>query len=645
MRPADFLRGRADEVLAVLGDSDAQTREAALHALTAAVQTLQANSSDAAVAEIAEHYGRLFHEFPGAEQQPLQIEGLLTVARILFGCSSPARAAHFGRPALERARRLGRPDLHRQAANDNGVYCLKQRDFAGALALLEEAYEVSGANELEDGRLRALANMAACLQDAGYYGRAIEVNRRLLGDGAAAARGGANECEVAALGNLVHCHLARGELDEALTAGERGAALIGSGETHIDALARHQFESFFNAALLEAGRTDEARARLRQLRAEEDQAATPHTEVLFSLTQGLCEAFSGQSDIGVSRLERLLLRAQEVGWYVDDVLRALIRAHEKAGNLRRALDYVEQLTHYFGAMRTRQLHQQLAQIQQEALGELDSASHAEVLLGDQAANLRVKSFNRTVAERERTLLENWAVAVSLIDDETGRHCFRVGRLAHRMALRLGFEDARADMIEMAARLHDIGKIGINHQILLKPSMLSEAERIIIRKHPEIGAEMLSTSAHPGARLAATVAANHHEWWDGTGYPRGLKHEEIPVEARIVAIADVYDVLTTGRPHKQAWPHPMAVDELRFMGGRQFDPGLVEAFVEVVDEYVATYGKDGDEAYRAAVEDSAILKRQDNIKRLLTAPDQEPARPSSVKHPQAAKPKRTPGRRR
>jgi putative two-component system response regulator len=223
-----------------------------------------------------------------------------------------------------------------------------------------------------------------------------------------------------------------------------------------------------------------------------------------------------------------------------------------------------------------------------------------------------------VAERQRTLLENWAVAASLIDDETGRHCFRVGRLAYLMAVRLGLNRARAETVEMAGRLHDIGKIGINHQILMKPSMLTEAERIIIRKHPEIGEQMLSKSTHPGAQLAATVAATHHEWWDGTGYPKGLRHEDIPVETRIVALADVYDVLTTGRPYKQAWPHRMAVDELRFMGGRQFDPILVEVFVEMVDEYVATYGEGGDEAYRAAVQDSAILKRQRNVRRLVQA---------------------------
>ena len=617
-QPVDFLTTRVSEALAILRDSDEQTRTAAIRTLVNAVQQLPARASGPALVQAAEHYARLLRDFPGSQYRALQAEGLLGLARILFACSSPAHARQLAQPALEWARTLGQPELHRQAANDNGVYCLRQRDFAGALALLEEAYEVARANGLEDGRLRALVNMATCLQEAGYYGRAVEVNRRLLGIDTTMGSG-ALERRAATLGNLVHCHLARGELKQALECGARGAELVDARGALTSAMARHQFESFLSAALLEAGQTDLAKARLRQLRAA-SLPPTPHTEVLFALTQGLCEAFSGQSDIGISRLERLLPRAEEVGWYVDDVLRALIRAHEKAGDLKQALDYVDHLTQYFSAMRTRQLHQQLAQIQQEALGELDPAAHAEVLLGEQAASLRVRSYHQSVAERERSLLENWAVAASLIDDETGRHCFRVGRLSYLMAARVGFDAEQAELIEMAARMHDIGKIGINHQILLKPSMLTEAERIIIRKHPAIGAEMLSRSSHPGAKLAATVAATHHEWWDGTGYPNGLRHEAIPVETRIVALADVYDVLTTGRPYKKAWPHQMAVDELRFMGGRQFDPVLVEVFVALVDEYVATYGDAGDEAYRASVQDCALLRRQGSLTRLLETVD-------------------------
>jgi HD-GYP domain-containing protein (c-di-GMP phosphodiesterase class II) len=615
MEPADFFSRRVTEILAALGDADTATQRTTLSTLVDALRAQLSESADASTGDIAEHYGRLFRDVSGSEHRALQVEGLLGVAKLLFGCRSAGRAAHFARPALEWARTLGRPDLHTQAANANGVYCLRQRDFAGALALLEEAYRVSSANRLGDGRLRALVNMATCLQDAGYYGRAIQINRWILANRAPVASDLARECEAAAVGNLVHCHLARGELQQALTAGERGAELFRSADSKTNAQSRHQFESFLNAALLEAGRIDEARLRLAQLRLD-NLPTTPYTEILFSLSQGLCETFAGQADIGISRLEQLLPRAHAVGQYVDDVLRALIRAHEKAGDLQRALEYVQELTAYFAALRTQQLHEQLTQIQQEALGELDPTSHAEVLLGEQAAGLRVKNFNREVAERERTLLENWAVAASLIDDETGRHCFRVGRFAYLTAMRLGFGQARAEAIEMAGRLHDIGKIGVNHQILLKPSVLSEAERSIVRKHPAIGAEMLSKSSHPDAHLAALVAGCHQEWWDGSGYPKGLKFEQIPVEARIVALADVYDVQTAGRSYRPPRPHRLAVDELRQLAGRQFDPNLVDVFTELVNEYYLAHGEAGDDTYRCAIQDSAILRRRDSIERML-----------------------------
>ncbi|MBV8208833.1 MAG: HD-GYP domain-containing protein [Burkholderiaceae bacterium] len=612
---ADFFSARLDEILAALGDVDAQTREAALRALIDSLRGLQSKALDHTTADIADHYGRLFRDLHAPEHRPLQVEGLLLTARILFGCGSRGRAVHFARHALGWARTLGIPELHRQAANLSGAYCLKQRDFAAALTLLEEAYEVARANGLEDGRLSALGNLATCLQDAGYYEGAIEVNRGLLASEEIPSSMTGRSCVANALGNLVYCHLVRGELHDALVTGERGAKVFASLDPTFNPLARHQFECFFNAALLEAGRTEEARERLRRLR-QAQLSGNPRTEVMFALAQGLCEVFSGQSDIGISRLEKLLPRAQNADSYVDDVLRALIRAHEKAGDLRRALEYVEQLTTYFAAMRTRQLHQLLSQIQKEALAELDPQSHAEVLLGDHAADLRVKSFQQEVAARERTLLEDWAVAASLVDDETGSHCFKVGRLAYLTAARLGFDHGRSEIVEMAARLHDIGKIGISHQVLLKPSRLTEAERLIIRKHPVIGAEMLAKSSHPGAQLAALVARTHHEWWDGTGYPSGLKFEEIPVESRIVSLADAYDVLTSGRVHKRTCSHEAALEELRFMAGRQFDPELVEVFAAMVSEYVEHYGEAGDAAYRAAVEDSAILKRQGNVKRLL-----------------------------
>jgi HD-GYP domain-containing protein (c-di-GMP phosphodiesterase class II) len=615
----DFLSGRTVEVLEVLAQSDSQTHDAVLRTLIACMRDLKAKPPDESSAEAAEHYGRLLRDFPIAEQRGLRAGALLDAARILFQCGSPARAAALAQPALEWARHIGKPELLAQAANINGALRQARRDFAGALALLEEAYEVARDGGLQETRLRAMVNIATCLQDAGYYGAAIEVNERLLGSSASLASTMARECEAAALGNLVHCHLVRGELPQALTAAERGTEPLRLDTLKSNPMARHQFESFYNAALLEAGRTDEACRRLRQL-GEENPPTTPHTEILFALSRGLCETFSGQSDIGISRLERLLPKAERVGRYVDDVLRALIRAHEEAGDPQEALGFVDQLTRHFSTMHTRQLHEQLAHLQNEALGDLDPTARAEVLLTQQAADLRLASFKRSLAEDERALLENWAVASSLIEDETGRHCFRVGRFSYLMAMRLGWPESRAQAIEMAGRLHDIGKVGVNNQILLKPSMLSAAERKIVRRHPQIGVQMLSKSSHPDAPLAALVAGNHHEWWDGSGYPSGLRQQAIPLEARVVALADVYEVLTAKRAYRPLISHRAAVEQVRLMSGNQFDPQLVDTFVEVIEEYYTRHGEGGDAAYRACMRESPVLRSQDKVRRLLAEAD-------------------------
>jgi putative nucleotidyltransferase with HDIG domain len=189
-----------------------------------------------------------------------------------------------------------------------------------------------------------------------------------------------------------------------------------------------------------------------------------------------------------------------------------------------------------------------------------------------------------VAERTRDLeqarleiLERLALAAEYRDDDTQEHAWRIGRSSALLAHEIGLPDVEVELIRRAAPLHDIGKIGITDVILLKPGKLSDQEFEVIRTHTTIGAEILSGSESPLLRLAQQIALTHHERWDGRGYPVGLPGEEIPLAGRIVAVADVFDALTHERPYKVAWPVEQAVDEIVSQAGRQFDPGLVEAF--------------------------------------------------------------------
>lgn len=223
-------------------------------------------------------------------------------------------------------------------------------------------------------------------------------------------------------------------------------------------------------------------------------------------------------------------------------------------------------------------------------------------------------LEQMVAERTQEVIQSreevircLARAAECRDDITGNHVLRVGQYAHLIAKELGFDDASADLIDLAAQLHDVGKIGIPDSVLHKPGKLDPDEYDIIQRHCAIGrkiiepmgiedwgklkthtvvgAKMLNVKSSPLMMLAARIAQSHHERWDGKGYPLGLKGEDIPLEGRIVAVADVYDALSTERPYKKSLPRDECFRILEEGRGTQFDPQVLDAFFRISDEIV------------------------------------------------------------
>ncbi|HYH90282.1 MAG TPA: PAS domain S-box protein [Solirubrobacteraceae bacterium] len=193
----------------------------------------------------------------------------------------------------------------------------------------------------------------------------------------------------------------------------------------------------------------------------------------------------------------------------------------------------------------------------------------------------ITAARRTTRELEDAqfeMLARLAAAAELHDDDTGRHTHRVGELAVSIAERLGLPDPEVELIELAAALHDVGKIAIPDAVLAKRGKLTEDEYDHMKTHTTVGAQMLSGSAFALVRMAEQIAVTHHEKWDGSGYPAGLAAETIPITGRIVAVADVFDALTHVRPYKPAWSEPDAIAELKRQSGRQFDPQVLEAFL-------------------------------------------------------------------
>lgn len=198
---------------------------------------------------------------------------------------------------------------------------------------------------------------------------------------------------------------------------------------------------------------------------------------------------------------------------------------------------------------------------------------------DRAKNLEVSVSKATkdILDREHETLLRLAKAGEFRDSETGNHVIRMAKYSRFIAEALGLDEERCSMIEVAAPMHDVGKIGISDLILHKPGKLTPEEFSTMKQHTSIGHEILKDSPSKFLALGAEIALGHHEKFDGTGYPSGLKGEEIPLEARIVAVADVFDALTSERPYKKAWSNDDAINFISEQSGKHFDPQCVRAF--------------------------------------------------------------------
>jgi two-component system response regulator RpfG len=199
---------------------------------------------------------------------------------------------------------------------------------------------------------------------------------------------------------------------------------------------------------------------------------------------------------------------------------------------------------------------------------------------------QVMQATREVRIREHETLMKLAKAGEYRDEDTGNHIIRMAKYARLIAEELKLTAMECDEIEAAAPMHDIGKIGIPDQILLKPGRHDPDEQVIMRRHPLIGHGILSGSPSRYLQMGAIIALGHHEKFDGSGYPQGLAGEDIPLPARIVAVADVFDALTSNRPYKRAWSFQDALNYIQTESGKHFDPACVRAFELRIDAVAA-----------------------------------------------------------
>lgn len=400
----------------------------------------------------------------------------------------------------------------------------------------------------------------------------------------------------------------RGAL-QALNAASASAGEPKSVEDYVDVAIRNLHAT---TTFLALDNMQKAREHSLVARRAAAQAAIPRADICACIAEGLYEVHAGMTDIGLSRLTNALEKARLVRGMLRDTLIALVKAYEAVGQPDRALVYLRELLDSTrkGSQEYALAYQRLHLQNLAGLHEAQSAGPLPAFQRREAV-LRGKLAEQELLRSRLEMLERLAVAAELRDDSTGEHSYRVGKLSALLAQAYGCDEDTVFMLDLAGRLHDIGKIGVPDAILLKPGRLNSAEIQVMRAHTTVGAELLAKSNVAQMQMAEEIARFHHEWWDGTGYPTNLSGTAIPLVARITALADVFDALTHKRPYKEAWPIEDALAEIASLSGRQFDPELCTLFLKLIGELQTQHG-DLDAFLGEAARGSSFLQARSKI---------------------------------
>lgn len=427
--------------------------------------------------------------------------------------------------------------------------------------------------------------------------------------------------------NLAACHLNLDQIRQGLAAIEKAIQLSSEPKDAHSILNRVLAENFYTRLLLEINDFETAREHAKSARYFASQSKTPRADISASVAEGLTEVYSGQADVGISRLTNTLERARTLKVATREVLMALVKAFEFIGQPDRALIYLRQMleqqrsSQEQNVLKHVKLHlEQLHPAVEDESSAIRRLQTREELLEGRIAKQELTRQSQELFKARVEVMERLAVAAELRDDSTGEHSYRVGRMSSLLAKEYGCDDDTIFMIDIAARLHDIGKIGIPDGILLKPAPLNAAERDVMKTHTTIGAEVLAKSNIAHMQMAEEIARHHHEWWDGTGYPGNQSGTGIPLAARIAALADVFDALTHARPYKSAWTVDSALTEILSLRGRQFDPELTDMFLGLVGRLRREH-HDLDAFLGEAARHSPFLQAREKIRNTL---EQDPA---------------------
>ena len=486
---------------------------------------------------------------------PVAISILLDIA----AAHAPRGRAADAIPFAERAHDLAEdngllPELRRACS----IYGLLSTEIGAPSRGLEYAIKAAEiGRQIDDPMAIAVAwsNMTAALFCMGLYRETIAVALRMIRQFKDEAR-----CAVfvaGARGNMASAALALSHFALAADSARDSVVVMGVPRDAIGILNRVIAESVWMKAAIGLDQREVVDDRIAVLRGMSDAFKSPRLQLNHLLAEAAYESYAGDLTIAVAKLLELLKHTKTMPNLYRDNLALLVKAYEKAGDHGGALIYLGELVEFLREKQVVAVRASLAAIEARHATQLPGKDDVKEVIdairksrsgGPASTQQRAGATQVEVPEHEyRDAFERLAVSAEIKEDAGGRHAYRMGRLSGLLAEKLGYNAKFADEVEKGARLHDIGKLGIPDGLLLKSGQLSPSEWAVMKRHTLIGAQIIRQCSHSAFRVAEQIALCHHEKWDGTGYPNALRGEHIPVPARIVMLADVYDALTHARP--------------------------------------------------------------------------------------------------
>ncbi|GAA0497490.1 diguanylate cyclase [Deinococcus depolymerans] len=549
-------------------------------------ETLLAHATPDAAARLLSAAGDYVNAARAAEHEEAEIEALSLMALAAQRSGQLRLAVECQQRELDLRARRGDRAGQAHCLNNIGMLHANLGAHADALAALHGCQQLCEQYQELPLELRGACNvniahsfllMGEPAHALTFLNPGLEVARRC----------GDRQTELAALGilGLVHKDLRETALAEETL---RGAIELARahGET------QHLIDLFDNLGqvYLELGQPEQATGMFSQSLYWAVDTGDVQGRVNALLSLGRAAFSRADTDGALAQLSAALAEARghHLNASVRTILTALVEGLEAAGQPARAYPFLRDLRELerqvFSEDSERQVQSLRSQFEAER-ARREADTYRQLTEAAQQARLQAEETVRVrTAELEAVQIEivtRLGMAAEYRDDRTGQHTRRVGELSAQLAQMLGLPPEEVDLIRWAARLHDIGKIGVGDDILLKTSPYTPDEFERMKLHTVIGAKVLEGSTSRLLRMAEEIARTHHERWDGRGYPRGLRGSGIPISGRIVAVADVFDALTSERPYKEAWTVPEALEEMQRGSGTQFDPDIVERLVRMV----------------------------------------------------------------